>query len=253
MRTLEQDPYMRVAVLSDIHSNLEALTAVLAHADGSGHVDAVWTAGDIVGYGPQPSEVLALLDARGAVSVAGNHDLAACRLMETDDFNYLAARAVTWTATAISAQERTSLSALPQVRIEDGVTIVHGSLREPDREYLFHADDAGAHFELQTTTLSIVGHTHLQCWFEEFAPGAIQMGFALDGETIELKSNRMILNPGSVGQPRDGDNRAGYAIYDSDAATFTWHRVPYDIVSVQEKMRAANLPVELIERLAIGR
>lgn len=244
---------MRIAVLSDIHSNLEALTAVLAHADGSGRVDAIWIAGDIVGYGPQPSEVLALLDARGAVSVAGNHDLATCGQTDTDDFNSLAARAVAWTAENTSAQDRAMLEALPLVRIEQGVTLVHGSLREPDREYLFEPEETPPHFALQTTQLSIVGHTHLQCWFEEFAVGAVQMGLALDGEVLELPRNRMILNPGSVGQPRDGDQRAGYAIYDTAAATFTWHRVAYDIASVQEKMRAANLPVELIERLSHGR
>ncbi len=244
---------MRVAVLSDIHSNLEALTAVLAHADAGGIVNAVWTAGDIVGYGPQPSEVLALLDGRNAVSVAGNHDLAACGLSDTDNFNYLAARAVAWTSTAISSDERALLAALPQVRIEHGVTLVHGSLREPDREYLFEPEDTRAHFALQTTQLSIVGHTHVQCWFEETAPGAIRMGLAMDGETLDLGNNRLILNPGSVGQPRDGDKRAGYAIYDSEAATFTWYRVPYDIASVQEKMSAVDLPVELIDRLARGR
>ena len=244
---------MRVAVLSDIHSNLDALTAVLAHADARGRLDAVWTAGDLVGYGPQPSEVLALLDARGTVSVAGNHDLAACGLSSAEDFNYLAARAVAWTATVISAEERAALRVLPQVRIEHGVTLVHGSLREPDREYLFEPEDTPAHFALQTTPLSIIGHTHLQCWFEEIAPGAIRMGLALDGETLAIGSNRMILNPGSVGQPRDGDKRAGYAIYDTNAASFTWHRVAYDIPSVQEKMRAVDLPVQLIERLAHGR
>lgn len=244
---------MRVAVLSDIHSNLEALTAVLAHADAGGHVDAVWTAGDIVGYGPQPCEVLALLDSRGAISVAGNHDLAACGLTDADDFNYLAAQAVAWTATAMSAGERATLSVLPQVRIEHGVTLVHGSLREPDREYLFEPEDTLSHFALQTTQISIIGHTHLQCWFDEVAPGAIRMRLAMDGETLDIGSTRLILNPGSVGQPRDGDKRAGYAIYDTEAATFTWHRVPYDIASVQAKMRAVDLPVQLIERLSRGR
>lgn len=244
---------MRVAVLSDIHSNLDALTAVLAHADARGPVDAVWTAGDIVGYGPQPSEVLAVLDSRGAVSVAGNHDLATCGQTDTSDFNSLAARAIAWTADNTSSEENAKLRSLPLVRIEHGVTLVHGSLREPDREYLFEPQEAVPHFALQTTPLSIIGHTHLQCWFEEFAVGAVRMGLTLDGEVLDLPRNRMILNPGSVGQPRDGDPRAGYAIYNSDAATFTWHRVAYDIASVQEKMRTASLPVELIERLAHGR
>jgi diadenosine tetraphosphatase ApaH/serine/threonine PP2A family protein phosphatase len=243
---------VRITIVSDIHSNLEALDAVLADAGQQLALDAIWNAGDTVGYGPQPSEVIAVLEAHRAVSVAGNHDLVACGLSTTESFNRLAAAAAEWTAAALPESDRCTLASLPLVREEAGVTMVHGSLREPDSEYLFHADQAAAHFALQMTHLSIVGHTHIPSWFDEAIDGEVRVHRAGNGETLELGRDRTILNPGSVGQPRDGDPRAGYAIYDTERMAVTWRRVLYDIDSVQRKMRAAGLPRELIDRLRRG-
>ncbi len=243
---------MRITIISDIHGNLDALETVLADAARQSALDAIWNAGDTVGYGPQPAEVLATLRANGAVSVAGNHDLAACGLLDRSDFNRLAALAIDWTAGVLNEDELCLLRALPAHSIERGATLVHGSLRAPYREYLLRAGEAGAHFALQTTQLSVVGHTHLQMWFDEVAPGVVRRHYSRDGQVLALGDERLILNPGSVGQPRDGDVRAGYAIYDTAQATVMWRRLPYDVQSVQRKMRARGLPQELIDRLDRG-
>ena len=244
---------MATVVASDVHSNLEALRAVLAHAEALGPVDACWCPGDIVGYGPDPSAVIAELRGRPLTAVAGNHDLAACGRMDTSEFNHAAASAAEWTAARLSVAEIDFLHSLRLTAVAGDFTIVHGSLREPVWEYLLSGEQALAQFELQTTPYSVVGHSHLPFWIEEEASGRTPRFQRPDeGTTVELGERRLIVNPGGVGQPRDGDPRASYVLYDERAATLTWHRVEYDVEETQRKMRLAGLDPWLIERLSVG-
>ncbi len=239
---------MRIAVLSDIHSNLVALDAVLADA---GHVDAIWHLGDVVGYGPEPDGVVGRLGELGAIGVRGNHDAAAVGGDEIEWFNPDARAAIEWTRTRISEATRAWLTDLPVTREEDQFTLVHGSPREPIWEYITSSPVARANLALLGTTYGLHGHTHLPvAWADDdgrvvsIAPGH-GSSFALDGRPA-------LLNPGSVGQPRDGDPTAGYLVLDTEAALATWHRVRYDIPAVQSMMRAAGLPSRLVERLSYG-
>jgi diadenosine tetraphosphatase ApaH/serine/threonine PP2A family protein phosphatase len=244
---------MATVIAGDVHSNLEALRAVLAHAEARGPVDAVWCPGDIVGYGPDPSAVLAELRGPRLTAVAGNHDFAACGRMDTNAFNRAAARAAEWTAAQLSIAEVDFLHSLRPTVVVGDFTIVHGTLREPVWEYLLSDEEALLQFELQQTPYSIVGHSHLPFWIEETAAGETpRFRGPNDGTTLGLGERRLIVNPGSVGQPRDGDPRASYVLYDDRAATLTWHRVDYDIAETQRKMRLAGLDAWLIERLSVG-
>jgi len=244
---------VRVAIVSDCHSNTEGLAACLDDAASGGPLDAVWCAGDAVGYGPEPSAVIAALRAQPLALVAGNHDLAACGRMEVDAFNPAAASAALWSREQLSAAERDFLADLPLTLTTGAFTIVHGSLMQPEWEYLLTAEQALAQFSLQRTPYSIVGHSHLPFWMEERPGRAPEIRRAGDGDVLALGGTRLILNPGSTGQPRDGDPRASYMLYDDAAATVTWRRVAYDIAATQRKMRAFDLDPWLIERLSEGR
>jgi predicted phosphodiesterase len=239
---------MRIAVLSDIHSNLVALDAVLAAA---GPVDAVWHLGDVVGYGPDPNGVVARLAELGAVGVRGNHDAAACGGSEIDWFNPDARRAMEWTRTAITDDTRAWLEAQPERRTADGCELVHGSPREPIWEYVTSVPVARANLALLTTLIGLHGHTHIPVAFVE-EDGRIGVVSPGDGSELELRGRRGLLNPGSVGQPRDGDATASYAILDPEAGRISWHRVGYDIDVVQAAMRSAGLPASLSSRLTYG-
>ncbi len=239
--------------MSDIHANLAALEAVLADA---GPVDGIWNTGDAIGYGPQPRECIARLREAGAVWVAGNHERAVTGAISTDEFNPAAAEAAQWTAAQISREEKAFLDALPETVQESNFTLCHGTLRDPIWEYLSDLETARAQLSLQRTPFALVGHTHVPALVTERMNGAegCDLRRLRDGEVVELTSEaRLVLIPGSVGQPRDGDERASYGVYDSDAATFTLHRVEYDIARTQKLMVDAGLPDWLIERLAIGR
>jgi diadenosine tetraphosphatase ApaH/serine/threonine PP2A family protein phosphatase len=241
---------MRILIASDIHANLVALEAVLADA---GSIDGVWNTGDAVGYGPQPRECIARLREAGAVWVAGNHERAATGAISTDDFNPAAARAAQWTAAQISSEEKAFLDALPETVQESDFTLCHGTLRDPVWEYCDDEYAALAHLSLQRTPFGLVGHTHVPLLITE-TPDGCELERLRDGQVVALTGDvRLVLNAGSVGQPRDGDKRASYGIYDSEAATFTLRRVEYDIARTQKLMVDARLPDWLIERLAIGR
>ncbi len=245
---------MRVALLSDVHANLPALEAVLRHAEAQRALDQVWSLGDLVGYGPHPGECLALLRRYPFLSVAGNHDLAATGELDTSEFNPDAAAAAAWTARRLTADERAFLRALPLVRIEGEFTLVHGSLRHPVWEYILGPEAARAHLARQQTPYSLVGHTHVPMLGVEPAPQHTPvLRWLEDGEVVTLAAQRLIINPGGVGQPRDGDPRAAYAVLDLEARTVTVHRVPYDIARTQQAMQEAGLPRWLILRLAYGR
>jgi predicted phosphodiesterase len=240
---------MRVAVLSDIHSNLVALDAVLAHA---GTVDAVWHLGDVVGYGPDPDGVVARLIEVGALGVRGNHDAAALGGPEIEWFNPEARAAAEWTRDTIDAATRAWLSALPERHAIDRMTLVHGSPRDPIREYVSSADIALENLAVLETDFGLHGHTHVPVAFCLGPDDRMQIVEPDRDDGIELDGQRALINPGSVGQPRDGDPDASYLVLDPDAATVTWHRVPYDIPAVQAAIRAAGLPPRLADRLAFG-
>jgi len=241
---------MGIAILSDIHANLAALRAVLDHA---GDVDAIWCLGDTVGYGPMPNECIAKLRDYDTEAVAGNHDLAAVGKMATDEFNDAAAEAARWTAEQLSSSSRVFLGSLPLIRESGEFTLVHGSIRWPIWEYLLSAEQAQAQFDLQETPYSLVGHTHVPAvWTADESTQRLTAQIE-DGTTVELGDAKLILNPGGVGQPRDGDPRAAYAVYDVGTGTVTFHRVKYDIEETQGAMQEARLPQWLIERLSYGR
>jgi diadenosine tetraphosphatase ApaH/serine/threonine PP2A family protein phosphatase len=239
---------MRVAVLSDIHSNLVALQAVLGHV---GSVDAIWHLGDIVGYGPDPDGVVARLAEVGAVGVRGNHDAAALGGPEIEWFNPDARAAAEWTRDTITAATRTWLDDLPLRREIGAMTLVHGSPRDPLREYVSSLGVARASLASLATRYGLHGHTHVPVAFVD-SGDSVGVLDARDGTTLALDERTALLNPGSVGQPRDGDPRAAYLVLDTDDYAVTWHRVRYDVAPVQTAIRAAGLPPRLADRLAIG-
>jgi diadenosine tetraphosphatase ApaH/serine/threonine PP2A family protein phosphatase len=239
---------MRVAILSDIHANLPALDSVLA---ALGEVDAWWHLGDIVGYGPHPDEVVARLRELGAVGVRGNHDAAAIGGPEVEWFNPDARRAIEWTERRISPATREWLAALPERLEIDDMTLVHGSPRDPTWEYVTTAPVARANLATLTTPYALHGHTHVPvAWRED--DGRVEALGPSDGSALPLDGRRLLLNPGSVGQPRDGDPRASALVLDTSAREVTWRRVPYPIAGVQADLRAAGLPRALAERLGLG-
>ena len=244
---------MRIAVLSDIHSNLPALEAV---ASDLPPIDEVWVLGDIVGYGPQPNEVIATLQAMGARSVLGNHDGAAIGQVDAASFNPDARTAIEWTGTVVDDNARAYLGSLPEVRRDVGLTGVHGSPRDPVGEYISDrrvASNNLAHFD---TRLCLFGHTHVPVVFAANGD-EIETRPGLPGAVVPLDGDRALVNPGSVGQPRDGLPDAAYAVLDTDGAggrgTAEFRRVRYDIGRTQSLMRDAGLPARLVERLSYGR
>jgi predicted phosphodiesterase len=239
---------MRIAVLSDIHGNLPALDAVL---EALKPYDTVWQLGDVVGYGPQPDEVVARLAEVNAVGVRGNHDAAALGELATDTFNDDARIAVEWTAERIRPATRDWLAALPSRSIDEPFTLVHGSPRDPTWEYVFTRSIARANLGSFDTPHCMVGHTHIPLVFRERDAGVDSIQ-PQDGSTYDLEGERLIINPGSVGQPRDGDPRASAMILDTDEQRLEWRRVEYPVEEVQKLMTDLDLPVRLIARLRFG-
>ncbi len=240
---------MKVALLSDVHANLVALEAVLAALPP---VDEIWVTGDTVGYGPNPADTLALLRERGAVLVAGNHDRAVATGAGIELFNPYAAEAARLHRGWLSAEDRDLLAALPEVLPRSGFTLVHGSLRDPLWEYVFTAEVAAASLRIAATERCCCGHTHVPALFRlEPSTGRAVARRPTPGVALPL-DGRVLLNPGSVGQPRDGDPRAAYALLDVDAGTLTFERTGYDVARAQRAMRARRLPTVLADRLAFG-
>lgn len=246
---------MRALIVSDIHSNLEALEAVIADAQGRGGFDSIWCLGDSVGYGPDPVACIDLLVSFSLVAVAGNHDRAALDVRESSNFNSAAAYASDWTARRLGRECRDFLSGLPEVATVGEFTLVHGSLRAPLREYLLNEEAAASTFGRLRTGYCLVGHSHMPFLCLENRDGPRFVQFSED-EVYPLGPRRWIVNPGSVGQPRDYDPRPSYALYVREeydlAGSLERHRVEYDRAATQEKMRQAGLPRSLIERLDYG-
>lgn len=251
---------MRVLIVSDIHSNLEALEACVAAAPP---YDSLANLGDVVGYGASPNEVVSRSAQLGTVVVRGNHDKACVGLTNLDYFNPVAALAVLWTQHQLTPEAVAWLSALPEgpLQLPDlpGVQFVHGSPLDED-EYLILADDALGPLAGTSTPLTFFGHTHVQGGFclDEGQPRLLRPVYRKrdELETHELllqKDARYLINPGSVGQPRDGDRRAAFALFDSDNSSVTFYRVSYDVECAQQRILAARLPERLATRLANGR
>ena len=242
---------MRALVVSDIHSNLEALEAVLDDAVVRGGFDVVWCLGDTVGYGPDPGPCLERLRGFELVAVAGNHDYAAVGKFDPDEFNGAARAAILWTADQLGPYEVEWLTALPTVAQQTPFTLVHGTLREPVIEYLLDREAAIATLLRMTTTYCLVGHSHYPFVCQENGGAPVFVEFP-ELQPLSLGAERWIVNPGSVGQPRDRDPRPSYAVFDSDIGTIERRRVEYDIATTQRKMHAAGLPPYLAERLETG-
>ena len=243
---------MRALIVSDIHSNLASLQSVIKDADKRGGFDQLWSLGDVVGYGPEPGECIELIRQYDCRGVAGNHDLAAVGKLSDEAFNAYAMAAIQWTATQLTEDDITYLRGLP-LKIEDqGFTIAHGSPRDPVWEYVVTPQSAVASFRHFDTSWCLVGHSHIPFVCRPQEDSAVFLEFPLD-RPVELGAERMIINPGGVGQPRDGDPRASYALYHSDESTISHHRAEYDVEATQKKMAKRGLPKYLIDRLPHGR
>jgi diadenosine tetraphosphatase ApaH/serine/threonine PP2A family protein phosphatase len=241
---------LRVAVISDIHANLHALEAVLGAIDAD-PPDEIWCLGDLVGYGPRPNEVVEEVRRRAKVCLLGNHDLGVTGALELDEFAPDAAVVARWTQTVLLDEHRAFLESLsPQATLE-GVELYHGSPRDPVWEYVISEETARDALESTVAPLILVGHSHVALAVG-LVDSALGGELAPDGTEAALDEARWLLNPGSVGQPRDGDPRAAWLELDFDRRKGQFHREPYDIARTQEELRERELPEALAERLAHG-
>ncbi len=241
---------MRAAVVSDIHGNLHALEAVLADIAAAG-VDEVWSLGDVVGYGPRPNECCALVRERAALALCGNHDLAAVGRLDVAEFSGDAAAAARWTASVLESGHRDWLAALEPAGERAGVELYHGSPRDPVWEYVLSEDVALLCLLETEAPLVLVGHSHVALAVS-WDGATLAGGAAAAGTELDLTAARLLVNPGSVGQPRDGDPRAAWLLLDTAAARATFRRVPYDITRTQAEIRELGLPDVLAARLPHG-
>jgi predicted phosphodiesterase len=240
---------MRVAVISDVHANYHALEAVLKEIDTS-RVDAVWCLGDTVGYGPRPNECCNVVRDRASHSLVGNHDLVVLGELAVSDFNDEAAAAALWTREVLTADSRAFLASLKPFGEVDGVELYHASARDPVWEYVLTEEAALATLELSASQVVLVGHSHVALAITA-DDGRVGGGPAPGGSKVTLEGRRL-LNPGSVGQPRDGDPRAAWLLLDLGERSAEFCRVPYPIERTQAEMREAGLPLGLATRLQRG-
>ena len=241
---------MRVAVISDIHGNFHALQAVLEAVERE-DVDELWSLGDVVGYGPQPNECCRAVAGRAVASLAGNHDLGVLGAIDLGDFSDEAAAGARWTRSVLEDGPRAYLAALPSSAARGGVALFHASPRDPVWDYVLTDEAAAATFALTSAPVVLVGHTHV--------PIAVLLrarersgGVAHGGTECDLGEGRWVLNPGSVGQPRDGDPRAAFLVLDFDRGSATFRRLHYAVERTQARIREVGLPAVLAERLAHG-
>jgi diadenosine tetraphosphatase ApaH/serine/threonine PP2A family protein phosphatase len=242
---------LKILLISDIHANLVALDAVLADCS---EYDSIWNLGDTIGYGPKPRECIdRMVDLFASPVLVGNHDLACIGEVDISEFNPVAQVASRWTALQLGMDHRAYLADLPALINNQLFTLVHGSPRSPVWEYVTSASVATENFACFETDSCFIGHTHI-AMFAVLREGAelAEIHPFRPGDTIDLTSARYMVNPGSVGQPRDRDPRAAYAVLDTDRGTLTAHRVEYDIAATQRQMALANLPEVLIARLPHG-
>jgi len=247
---------MRILILSDLHSNATALDAVLETVKD--RWDTSVCLGDVVGYGPDPNYVTERLREMGTKTIRGNHDKAVTGLMATEDFNPVAKAAVDWTHAELNPENLAWLTDLPKGPLEtDGIVLIHGAFEDED-EYVFTPEQALDGLLDSTAAVTFFGHTHHQGGFSyhdaqlevlQIRPRATELFAPLRTEP----ARRFLLNPGSIGQPRDGDPRAAFAVADLEHHIVEFWRVPYEVAAVQKRMRAAHLPEPLVQRLVVGR
>lgn len=241
---------MRVLVISDIHANLNALEAVI---EAAGPIDAAWCLGDLVGYGPDPNECIARVrDLPDLTCIIGNHDAAALNQIDSDTFNPEARTAIHWTQKALTQSSKNFLRGLPEKASRQNFTLAHGSPRHPVWEYLLDTRTATISFEFFDTPICLVGHTHLPVIYTLSDSSHLARLTIPEPDAIIPMPERAIVNPGSVGQPRDRDPRAAFAVLDNTANTWRYQRISYDVPAVQERMRLAGLPDRHIMRIASG-
>jgi diadenosine tetraphosphatase ApaH/serine/threonine PP2A family protein phosphatase len=246
---------LRAAVLSDIHSNRHALEAVLAAIDEAG-VDQIWCLGDMVGYGAEPDACTALIRERSSTCLVGNHDLALLGALDISTFSETAAAAVEWTRENVSDETLEFLRTLEPAASQNGVGLFHASPRDPVWEYVLSSDQAEAGLEAQQERVGLIGHSHIALFFFRSVgarPGHAQGAQAEEGTELDLGEGDWLLNPGSVGQPRDGDPRAAWLELDTKRWLARYHRTAYDIEGAATAILDAGLPKVLAERLQVGR
>jgi diadenosine tetraphosphatase ApaH/serine/threonine PP2A family protein phosphatase len=241
---------VKIAVVSDIHANWHAFEAVLADVDEAG-VDEVWCLGDLVGYGPQPNPCVEAARERSDVCLIGNHDLAAIGRVGLDDFSHDAAVSAEWTAKVLEGGARDFLETLESTAERPEAQLFHASPRDPVWEYILDEHTVRAALDHTTARFVLVGHSHIPIALQ-LCDGALAGGLARGGSDLELGQGRWLLNPGSVGQPRDGDPRAAYLLLDLDTDHAHFRRIPYDIERTQAEIREHGLPETLATRLADG-
>jgi predicted phosphodiesterase len=246
---------LRVAVLSDVHSNQPALEAVLAAIEEAG-VEELWCLGDVVGYGAQPDACTTLIRESCDICLVGNHDLAVLDSLDVSSFSDTAAVAVRWTQEHASEETFEFLRGLEPTASRAGLGMFHASPRDPIWEYVLSVDQAEAGLDAQEERIGLIGHSHISLFFtrpDGARPGHAHGSQAGEGSVLNLESGGWLVNPGSVGQPRDGDCRAAWLELDTEEWTARFHRVPYDIAAAAEAILAAGLPSHLAERLGVGR
>lgn len=241
---------MRFLVISDIHANLAAFEAVLSNAEGEW--DKIWCLGDVIGYGPDPNECVALLREQEHLSLSGNHDWAVLGRLDQDTFNEDAQVAINWTRRVLTEENQQYLEELPSLTVEEPFTLAHASPRQPVWEYILESVTAAANFDHFETPYCLVGHTHAPVIYEQSGRGSAEAIAPVYADPFSLNDVRLIVNPGSVGQPRDYDPRAAYAILDSDSLTVEHRRVAYPVERTQSRMSQFGLPYRLIARLEFG-
>lgn len=241
---------MRILIISDIHANLTAFEAVMADADGQW--DFIWFLGDLIGYGPDPNECVALLREYDHIGLSGNHDWAVLGKLDAASFNHEARAAIEWTRATLTEDARAYLDALPTMRVDGPFTLAHASPRQPVWEYILDAHTAAVNFDYFDTDYCLVGHTHVPVIFEHRDANTILLHPPSYDTPFNLNSSRVIINPGSVGQPRDSDPRASYAFLDTEAMTWEYRRVIYPVAETQARMREHGMPTRLIKRLEYG-
>jgi predicted phosphodiesterase len=246
---------MRILIISDIHANLTAFQAVLEQTQNQW--DIIWFLGDLVGYGPDPNECVQELQKHNHIALSGNHDQAVLGNLDIKSFNREAKYAINWTQEAINNETIAYLQSLPSKQVQGAFTLAHASPRYPVWEYILDPLTASENFNWFETEFCLVGHTHVPVIFEERLNGFRKVNvrppsYARGQEALFLGPERLIINPGSVGQPRDSDPRAAYALLDTEAMTWSYQRVSYAVREVQERMEKCGMPKRLVNRLAYG-
>jgi diadenosine tetraphosphatase ApaH/serine/threonine PP2A family protein phosphatase len=242
---------VRAAVITDIHANLPALEAVLG-AIGDAAVDEIWCLGDVVGYGAEPDECADLVRERCDLCLVGNHDLAVLGALDIAAFSEAAAEAVAWTRANVAERTLAMLRDLEPAGEREGIALFHASPRDPVWEYVLSAEQADACLDAQSARIALIGHSHVSLFFVRSTAEEIRGAQTGDDTLLDLAAGRWLINPGSVGQPRDGDPRAAWLELDTGERTARFHRVPYDVERAAASIVSAGLPRRLADRLQVG-